>query len=491
MNKFAINNAILKELSARYYRESKNVNFGLMLNSTLVFVGLGASTPVIEQLVRLAIKRLHIFDPDTVEKKNLLSQSYRDRDIDLKKEEATKHNLEDVEFEKGNPDLHPIEIFVHGDFLKISDNEIERIIQNEREEGREIIFIVTTDYHPPDARANRIALKYKVPVFWVSLYRMGMAGEIIFYVPDYDLPCYHCITKTRYIFFNKNRLTNHLKGDFSGSGRSLGLPMAAYYIDAILGHLIIGFIHRNIEENQHGKLIRRLLNEKRNFIQCQLDPDYLLNDSEDIFSQIQGPDLIAFNTIFQQETRKTDCLDCSSIAINSVWKNTDYTQENYRNALETFSMREAKLSSVSDYVHPLIHEYKEFFPLWERAQVSSILKAHKPSEIIIERNGKLFGTISLKNMSGAKSIRRVKPGNYVIRLNTEHIIWQDELDEQELIWTAAFPGQALNLAADTGEMDTRTTREIKLLDGDLIIRVFPEIESGRLEFDLKNPYLER
>ena len=128
MNKFSINNETKEELSAYYCRESKNVKFDLILNTTLMVVGLGASTPAVEQLVRLGIKRLHIFDLDTVEKKNLLSQSYRDGDIGLEKEEATKRNLEDVEFEKGNPDLHPIEIFVHGDFLKISDNEKVEIL---------------------------------------------------------------------------------------------------------------------------------------------------------------------------------------------------------------------------------------------------------------------------------------------------------------------------------------------------------------------------
>ena len=104
--------------------------------------------------------------------------------------------------------------------------------------------------------------------------------------------------------------------------------MAADYIDAILNHLIIGAIHIEVDKNQHAKLFRKLLKEGRNFIQCQLDPDYKLNDNEDIFAQIKkGPDLIAFNTIFQQENARIDCLDCS--LNHKKWVITDYTKEEY------------------------------------------------------------------------------------------------------------------------------------------------------------------
>ena len=167
MKESVIDDRTLDELNARYFRESKNVCFDLMLNTTFVNVGLGASGPMIEQFARLGIRRFHLFDNDIVETKNLLSQSYKDKDVGVKKAEATKKILKDCEFEKGNVNLPSLEIITYGDFLEISDDEMERIIQCEREKGREIIFIITTDYHPADARASRIALRFEVPVFWV------------------------------------------------------------------------------------------------------------------------------------------------------------------------------------------------------------------------------------------------------------------------------------------------------------------------------------
>ena len=328
MKRTKIDDNVLEMLNFSYCRVSKNIRFDIMQNITLIVAGIGAFGHAVERFVRLAIGKLYIFDNGVVERKNTVAQNFTYEDIGLRKPEALKPRLQSCAFEKDNPDIPPLEMKLYGDFLSLSDEEFEKIIRNEQDKGRQVILVMASDYHPVQARGNRIALKFEVPTFWVGIYRMGKAGEIIFFLPGYDLPCYRCITETRYRFFDKNRLLNHINGNFQGTGRSTGLPMAADYIDAILNHLIIGAIHIEVDKNQHAKLFRKLLKEGRNFIQCQLDPDYKLNDNEDIFAQIKkGPDLIAFNTIFQQENARIDCLDCSFT--HKKWVITDYTKEEY------------------------------------------------------------------------------------------------------------------------------------------------------------------
>jgi hypothetical protein len=338
-----------------------------MKNTTLIVAGIGAFGHGLERYPRLGIGKLFIFDNGVVKRKNTVAQNFTYEDIGLPKPEALKTRLESCAFEKDNPDIPPLEVILNSDFLFLSDEEFEKIIRNEQEKGRQVILIMASDYHPVQARGNRIALKFEVPTFWVSIYRMGMAGEIIFFLPGYDLPCYRCITETRFRFFDKKRLLSHINGNFQGTGRSTGLPMAADYIDAILNHLIIGAIHIGVDDNQHAKLFRKLLKEGRNFIQCQLDPDYKLNDNEDIFAQIKkGPDLIAFNTIFQQENKKLDCVDCRSLSLGyPVWNNTDYTRENYREMLRKLSAIESTINEGTVYNHPLLEEYENLFPIWE------------------------------------------------------------------------------------------------------------------------------
>jgi hypothetical protein len=135
--------------------------------------------------------------------------------------------------------------------------------------------------------------------------------------------------------------------------------------------------------------------------------------------------------------------------------------------------------------HPLWQE--EFERLSRDASESEIPGL---PEIIIEKNGEPITSISCGNFPVTHKIQNVTPGLYTISLDTGRIIWQEDLTEQELIWTIAFPEQALDLAADTGEGVARSTREIRLLDGSLIVRVFPEIESGRLELKIGETRLD-
>jgi len=129
--------------------------------------------------------------------------------------------------------------------------------------------------------------------------------------------------------------------------------------------------------------------------------------------------------------------------------------------------------------HPLWQE--EFERLSRDASESEIPRL---PEIIIEKNGERIASIPCGNFPVTHKIQNVTPGLYTISLDTGRILWQEDLTEQELIWTIAFPEQALDLAADTGEGVERSRREIRLLDGRLVIRVFPEIESGRLELTI-------
>ena len=108
------------------------------------------------------------------------------------------------------------------------------------------------------------------------------------------------------------------------------------------------------------------------------------------------------------------------------------------------------------------------------------------SEFSFEKEGKQIGSIPFENRPASKTIKNLKPGLYTITLDTGRILWQDRLTEKDLLWIYAFPEQDLAMAADTGEGKPRTTLEIELLDGEVTIRVFPEIETGRLELEIRS-----
>ena len=133
---------------------------------------------------------------------------------------------------------------------------------------------------------------------------------------------------------------------------------------------------------------------------------------------------------------------------------------------------------------------KAYPRLWEEfnklcQETSEPETTHRNIEIVIDRDGEPFGSIIFDVPPCIKKIKTVKPGFHTFQLTTGRIIWQGELTEKEIFWGKAFPEQALALAADTGDKTIIMTREIKLMGGELIIRVIPEIENGCIEICLK------
>lgn len=128
-------------------------------------------------------------------------------------------------------------------------------------------------------------------------------------------------------------------------------------------------------------------------------------------------------------------------------------------------------------------EYEQGFRQFKRFMA---LMNDNALEIIIDKNGECIVSIPAKSGPLSEKIRNIKPGHYDVRLNTGRILWQGELTERDLVWTAAFPEMDMTLAADTGDHAEHMTREIRLLEGELIIRVIPELESGYIVLEKRN-----
>ena len=101
-------------------------------------------------------------------------------------------------------------------------------------------------------------------------------------------------------------------------------------------------------------------------------------------------------------------------------------------------------------------------------------------EVIVSRNDKPFESITFTEIPGSKTIDRITAGIYNITFASGRAIWKGELTEQAIVWARAYPGRAFDLAADTTGKKPEPTKEIRLFDGEVIIQVFPSIESGSM-----------
>lgn len=111
--------------------------------------------------------------------------------------------------------------------------------------------------------------------------------------------------------------------------------------------------------------------------------------------------------------------------------------------------------------------------------------AYRVLEIVVERDGEPIDTLQCRRVPVTKHVKNVRPGKYVVRLSTGRVIWEEELTVQELVWEHAFPEQPLRLAADTESAVERASREARVLNGEVTIRVFPGAESGSLELKFR------
>lgn len=309
----SIGDELLAQLGEKYKRFSAHVDFARMLDTSIIHVGVGASSWGIEQMARLGIKRWVLFDPDVVEEKNLAVQNFTRSDLGSIKTEAMARRLAETEFEAALEQIPPLRVDTFRDFLEPSDDELTRLIETERANFAHVLLVMATDFHPAQARGAILALQHDIPVFFVGAYREAMAGELVFWHPagGPSLPCYRCITASRYAAYEARR---------GGAAVSSGLPFGIGMLDAALAHLIVGAIHYEEEmpwqsnPNAQARLFGRLLNEKRNFIQMQLSPEYRLG-GEDIFRDaegIDGPNVVTWISLFQNDGKKADCPDCVS-----------------------------------------------------------------------------------------------------------------------------------------------------------------------------------
>ena len=107
-------------------------------------------------------------------------------------------------------------------------------------------------------------------------------------------------------------------------------------------------------------------------------------------------------------------------------------------------------------------------------------------ELALTRNSEPLREVSLDAYHREVIFSGIKPGLYVLQLFTGRIIWQAQLGAKDLIWTQAFPGRPLALAADTGAGEVPTTQTVDLLGGELVLQIHPGPECGQIVLTWNN-----
>ena len=265
---------------SKYRRIDGHADFDSMQDKTLVVVGVGASSFLIEQITRLAIGRVILIDPDIVEPKNLTSQNWQHDDISSYKVHAMKRRLEQVKLEDYLLDITTFpysftDAVLHDDFSRV-------VIHPEKT----LILGMTDNFFIQEA-VHAFAIASGITVFLTGNYSGGGCGEIAIIDPEYPgNACFKCMVPSRY------------KAMYEQRERATGV------VHSIMGHLLLDKLNAPAIPS---KTYEQVMREGRNFIQVKLRPEFGAGTPD--WGSFNGDGMLNFLTLFHKmEQCCSDCL---------------------------------------------------------------------------------------------------------------------------------------------------------------------------------------
>lgn len=134
----------------------------------------------------------------------------------------------------------------------------------------------------------------------------------------------------------------------------------------------------------------------------------------------------------------------------------------------------------------LIHSQPQWQDDYEKLceQLAEITPQDRSVTILLFHEENVVGQRTFPDGLGRQSLSGIRTGSYRLQLTTGQVIWEKALSKQDLLWQNAYPQAPLDMAAKSQKSDKAPTGQWTLLDGELIVRVYPGVESGWLEIEL-------
>jgi len=129
-------------------------------------------------------------------------------------------------------------------------------------------------------------------------------------------------------------------------------------------------------------------------------------------------------------------------------------------------------------------------PQWRKeydqliAEIEELSQVPETIEVLVSRDNKPFKSVTFSDIPGSKTIDRITAGLYDISFASGRTIWKGELTAQAIVWAKAYPGRPFDMAADTTGKGPEPTKQISLFDGEIIIQIYPSIESGSMKITI-------
>ena len=127
------------------------------------------------------------------------------------------------------------------------------------------------------------------------------------------------------------------------------------------------------------------------------------------------------------------------------------------------------------FLAELLEAYPEMRQRYERLADALHQDSESQSlELVVQRGEDVLGSFDVLRGGVLGRLGGVHPGDHRISLSSGRVLWEGEFAESDLI----IAGKPLELAADTGEPAAESSRDIPLMNGEIMMHLYPGIESG-------------
>jgi len=298
----------LVDLTGTFRRVQAAYDLRRLAHCRLVYVAAGGAAGFIEDMARTGLGEHVIIEPDVVGESNLATQQTYRSDIGKPKAECIAARIMDI-----NPTA---KVATRKQFLDEIDDEFFQRLALEPFHGcsapEVVVLCGFTDAFLPQARVNRLGLKFGLPTLCAQVYREGRAAELSFTFPGLTPACHRCILSARYKAYLDNGFKNNVTSD--------GTPIfSTTRLNAAKGMIMMGILHHGTSHPRWGGLLSRISN--RNLVQIRMDPDLdstlEIHNFSQAFSRADTKQIFADETIWrpqQPESPTTGypvaCPDC-------------------------------------------------------------------------------------------------------------------------------------------------------------------------------------
>ncbi len=104
-----------------------------------------------------------------------------------------------------------------------------------------------------------------------------------------------------------------------------------------------------------------------------------------------------------------------------------------------------------------------------------------PLEVELYKNDQLLSAQPLPSEQQSVYFDQIDPGNYSIRLSNGRVLWEGNVEAEDVIWKSAYPEKEYPMAAATEKDESNRTKSFKLLDGEITLNLYAGLETGGLE----------